>query len=60
MRQGYAVESPYGPHLWLDIRHLGQEHIETYLRDVADICRGFLGIDPVHELLDQWMEYPST
>lgn len=51
MRQGYAVESPYGPHLWLDIRHLGQEHIETYLRDVADICRGFLGIDPVHELI---------
>ncbi len=50
-RQGYGVESPYGPHLWLDIRHLGQEHIETYLRDVADICRDFLGIDPVHELI---------
>ena len=51
MRQGYGVESPYGPHLWLDIRHLGQEHIETYLRDVAEICRDFLGVDPVHELI---------
>jgi fumarate reductase flavoprotein subunit len=51
MRQGQGVESPYGPHLWLDIRHLGQEHIETYLRDVADICRDFLGVDPVHELI---------
>jgi fumarate reductase flavoprotein subunit len=51
MRKGCAVESPYGPYLWLDIRHLGQEHIETYLRDVADICRDFLGIDPVHELI---------
>ncbi|MGQ9573560.1 MAG: fumarate reductase flavoprotein subunit [Dehalococcoidia bacterium] len=51
MRQGYGVESPYGPHLWLDIRHLGKDHIETYLRDVADICRDFLGIDPVHELI---------
>src|SRR3990170_2457843 len=51
MRRGYAVESPYGPHLWLDIRHLGQKHIETYLRDVAEICRDFLGIDPVHELI---------
>jgi fumarate reductase flavoprotein subunit len=49
IRKGCAVESPYGPHLLLDIRHLGQEHIETYLRDVADICRDFLGIDPVHE-----------
>jgi fumarate reductase flavoprotein subunit len=51
MRQGHGVESPYGPHLWLDIRHLGKEHIETYLRDVADICRDFLGVDPVHELI---------
>jgi fumarate reductase flavoprotein subunit len=50
-RQGHAVESPYGPHLWLDIRHLGQDHIETYLRDVAEICRDFLGVDPVHELV---------
>jgi len=50
-RQGYGVESPYGPHLWLDIRHLGQEHIETYLRDVAEICRDFLGVDPIHELI---------
>ena len=50
-RQGQGVESPYGPHLWLDIRHLGQEHIETYLRDVAEICRDFLGVDPVHELV---------
>jgi len=51
MRQGHGVESPYGPHLWLDIRHLGREHIETYLRDVAEICRDFLGVDPVHELI---------
>lgn len=51
IRQGHGVESPYGPHLWLDIRHLGQEHVETYLRDVAEICRDFLGIDPVHELI---------
>jgi len=50
-RQGYGVESAYGPHLWLDIRHLGQEHIETYLRDVAEICRDFLGVDPVHQLI---------
>jgi len=51
MREDHGVESPYGPHLWLDIRHLGQEHIETYLRDVAEICRDFLGVDPIHELI---------
>ncbi len=51
MRQGNAVETPYGPHLWLDIRHLGREHIEKNLRDVAEICRDFLGVDPVHQLI---------
>jgi fumarate reductase flavoprotein subunit len=51
MRQGYAVETPYGPHLWLDIRHLGREHIEKNLRDVQEICRDFLGLDPVDHLI---------
>ncbi|MBI4300522.1 MAG: fumarate reductase flavoprotein subunit [Chloroflexi bacterium] len=51
MRQGYGIDTPYGPHLWLDIRHLGKEHIETNLRDVAEICRDFLGVDPVHQLI---------
>lgn len=51
MRQGYGVESPYGPHLWLDIRHLGKGHIEVNLREVATICRDFLGIDPVNQLI---------
>jgi fumarate reductase flavoprotein subunit len=49
MRQGYAVDTPYGPHLWLDIRHLGREHIEKNLRDVQEICRDFLGLDPVDQ-----------
>ncbi|MBO8138592.1 MAG: fumarate reductase flavoprotein subunit [Desulfotomaculum sp.] len=51
MRKGYGVESPYGPHLWLDIRHLGEKHINTNLREIANICRNFAGIDPVNELI---------
>ncbi len=51
MRQGNAVDTPYGQHLWLDIRHLGKKHIESNLRDVAEICRNFLGIDPVHQFI---------
>lgn len=51
IREGYGVESPYGDHLWLDIRHLGEKHITTKLREVYDICRHFLGIDPIRQLI---------
>ena len=51
MRQGLGVDSPYGPHLWLDIRHLGKEHIMLNLREVHTICENFLGIDCVEELI---------
>jgi fumarate reductase flavoprotein subunit len=51
MRQGFGVESPYGPHLWLDIRHLGPEHICTNLREVQTICKNFLGLDCVSALI---------
>jgi fumarate reductase flavoprotein subunit len=51
IRKGFGVESPYGPHLWLDIRHLGAEHIHTKLREVETICQDFLGVDPVNQLI---------
>ncbi len=51
MRQGFGVDSPYGPHLWLDIRHLGQAHICTNLREVHTICENFLGIDCIKDLI---------
>ncbi|MFZ5590963.1 MAG: fumarate reductase flavoprotein subunit [Bacillota bacterium] len=51
IRKGYGVDSPYGPHLWLDIRHLGAKHINTNLREIANICRNFNGIDPVKDLI---------
>ncbi|MFZ5898818.1 MAG: fumarate reductase flavoprotein subunit [Bacillota bacterium] len=51
MRKGFGVDSPYGPHLWLDIRHLGAKHINTNLREIANICRNFAGIDPVKDLI---------
>ena len=31
MRDGNGVESEYGPHLWLDVRHLGEEHLTSKL-----------------------------
>ncbi len=51
IRKGKGVKSRYGDHLWLDIRLLGEEHINTSLREVKEICQYFLGIDPVKELI---------
>lgn len=51
IREGKGVPSPYGDHLWLDIRHLGAHHIRTKLREVEEICKEFLGIDPVTRMI---------
>jgi succinate dehydrogenase or fumarate reductase, flavoprotein subunitGram-negative/mitochondrial subgroup len=51
MRAGKGVQSAYGEHLWLDIRHLGDHHISTKLREVDEICKYFLGIDARHQLI---------
>ena len=51
MRKGFGVKSPYGDHLWLDIRHLGEKHITTNLREVYDISTHFLGVNPIHQLI---------
>jgi fumarate reductase flavoprotein subunit len=51
MRDGKGVETPYGPHLWLDLRHLGEQHLTTKLREVYEICRDFVGLNPVNDLI---------
>ena len=51
IQQGFGVDSPYGPYLWLDLRHLGAGHICTNLREVHAICKNFLGIDCVDALI---------
>lgn len=51
MLKGLGVKSPYGDHLWLDIRHLGEHHLSTKLREVKEICNNFLAIDPAHDLI---------
>jgi fumarate reductase flavoprotein subunit len=51
MAAGKAAHSRFGDHLWLDIRLLGREHINSKLREVREICHYFLGIDPAEELI---------
>jgi len=50
MRDGLGVDTEYGPHLWLDVRHLGEKHVTTKLREVYEICRDFAGLNPAKEL----------
>jgi fumarate reductase flavoprotein subunit len=35
----------------LDIRHLGEHHLNTKLREVKEICNNFLAIEPVRDLI---------
>jgi fumarate reductase flavoprotein subunit len=51
IKKGHAHKSRFGEHLWLDITLLGRAHIERNLREVKDICRYFLGLDPA----DKWI-----
>ncbi|NGX16553.1 fumarate reductase flavoprotein subunit [Wenzhouxiangella sp. XN24] len=48
---GRGENSPNGPHLWLDLRHLGEQHLTTRLREIYEICRDFLGIRPWEALV---------
>ena len=51
IKAGFGVHSPYGDHLWLDIKRLGEKHIRENLRDVDYLCRTFVGIDPTKEYI---------
>jgi fumarate reductase flavoprotein subunit len=49
--KGRTIDSPYGPIVHLDLRHLGQAKIDTKLPLVRELCLNYEGIDPVHELI---------
>jgi len=51
IKDGKGVDGPLGNHLWLDLRHLGEKHLQTKLLEVFEICRDFAGIDPTKELI---------
>ena len=49
LRAGHGAQSRFGEHLWLDITLLGAAHIDSKLREVKEICRNFLGLDPTKD-----------
>src|SRR6516164_4512229 len=51
VEKGRAVETPYGPVVHLDVRHLGEKVIDSKLPFVRELCLKYQNIDPVRELI---------
>jgi succinate dehydrogenase flavoprotein subunit len=51
VEKGRAIESPYGPVVHLDLRHLGARVIDAKLPFVRELCHKYENIDPVHDLV---------
>ena len=49
--KGRTTDSPWGPVVHLDLRHLGEKLIDTKLPFVRELCLKYERIDPVHELI---------
>jgi fumarate reductase flavoprotein subunit len=51
VEKGRVVETPYGPVVSLDLRHLGERVINSKLPFVRELCLEYENIDPVTELV---------
>ena len=51
MQKGRTVDTPYGPMVHLDLRHLGEKLIDTKLPFVRELCLKYQNVDPVKELI---------
>ncbi len=49
--KGRTTDTPYGPVVHLDLRHLGAKVISTKIPFVRELCRKYQNIDPVNELI---------
>jgi fumarate reductase flavoprotein subunit len=49
--KGRTIETPHGPVVHLDLRHLGEAVINTKLPFVRELCLKYQNIDPVRELI---------
>jgi succinate dehydrogenase flavoprotein subunit len=51
VERGRTIDTPYGPVVHLDLRHLGAEVIDAKLPLVRELCLKYENIDPVTELV---------
>ncbi len=50
--EGRGIDEPNGlDHVWLDLTHLGADRINSRLPLIREVCMGFLGIDPIHDMI---------
>ena len=51
LAKGRTVDTPYGPVVHLDLRHLGEKVINAKIPFVRELCIKYQNIDPVKELI---------
>jgi fumarate reductase flavoprotein subunit len=51
LEKGRTVDTPYGPVVYLDLRHLGEQLINRKLPFVRELCMKYQNIDPVKHLI---------
>lgn len=51
VEKGRTVNSPHGPAVHLDLRHLGDAVIKAKLPFVRELCQDYQNIDPARELI---------
>jgi succinate dehydrogenase flavoprotein subunit len=51
LEKGRTIDTPHGPIVHLDLRHLGKKKIEAKIPFVRELCLKYQNIDPVTELV---------
>jgi fumarate reductase flavoprotein subunit len=51
LEKGRTIDTPYGPVVHLDLRHLGEKVINTKIPFVRELCLKYQNLDPVRELI---------
>jgi fumarate reductase flavoprotein subunit len=51
LEKGRTIETPYGPVVHLDLRHLGRKVIDTKIPFVRELCQKYQNLDPVSDLI---------
>jgi fumarate reductase flavoprotein subunit len=51
LEKGRTIDTPYGPVVHLDLRHLGAKLINTKIPFVRELCLKYQNVDPVTELI---------
>jgi succinate dehydrogenase flavoprotein subunit len=51
LEKGRTIETPYGPVVNLDLRHLGHKVIHAKIPFVRELCQKYQNLDPVKDLI---------